>query len=568
MRVPNGLAPRLALIIVIIAVTSALAVRSSRVSSPVSLVHDWSNHHIIYGNTDLGTLEVVARRDPRALSNWVHRNSYLLQPPQTAHFHPTGNKNSHIDWAMSLGPKGGMPVAETPAKFSFDITQPPSCTKDFVVFVINATPSVGGQANIVALNNLYSGPAPAPSLCGTVPTFMWSYAVGTGPVYLSPVLSEDGTKVAFLESASSGQIIFHVLTWVAGQGTNATTGAVAPGNGSSVTSLSYTNVTAPGCAISPKTASNASPYVDYNSDSAYVAADNGNLYRISGVFKGTPAVQYCVTVSANAAMTSPVFDPQSGKVFVSDGQKVYAYVPGATGFTAAGSIQVAGTAGSVTLSPIVDSTNGFVYVFANHNTTNKNAIVSQMPLLLNSHADAAIGPVSTGYVLDGQFDNNYYASGPSAGSLYACGTQTSAGTKPSLYTLNFNSLGVLNSTPVMSNNVHINSSANPAGTCSPLLELFDGTNDRLFVGVGQQGSTSGANMVTMWSINTPITSAATTPTATATNYLGGTSAFSMDNFSSSPQASSIYFGTLATGTNAPCGSNLYCAVKLTQSGLK
>jgi len=387
-------------------------------------------------------------------------------------------------------------------------------------------------------------------------------------VYLSPVLSEDGTKVAFLESASNGQIIFHVLTWVAGQGTNATTGAVAPGNGSSVTSLSYTNVTAPGCAITPKTASNASPYVDYNSDSAYVAADNGNLYRISGVFKGTPAVQYCVTVSANAAMTSPVFDPQSGKVFVSDGQKVYAYVPGATGFTAAGSIQVAGTAGSVILSPIVDSTNGFVYVFANHNTTNKNAIVSQMPLLLNSHTDAAIGPVSTGYVLDGQFDNNYYASGPSAGSLYACGTQTNAGTKPGLYTLNFNSLGVLNSTPVMSNNIHINSSANPAGSCSPLLELFDGTNDRLFVGVGQQGSTNGANMVTMWSINTPITSAATTPTATATNYLGGTSAFSMDNFSSSPQASSIYFGTLATGTNAPCGSNLYCAVKLTQSGLK
>jgi hypothetical protein len=570
MKVPNGALRRVVLITAVAAVTSALAVRTTPSASPhVSVVHDWSNHHIIYGNSDLPTLALLARRDPRALSNWIHRNSHLLRPRHTGpYIRPTQDKNSRIDWAMSLGAKGGMPVGETPAKFTFDITKPPSCQNDFVVFVVNATPSVGGQANIVAFNNLYSGPAP--NSCGTNPTFLWSYAVGSGPVYLSPVLSEDGTKVAFLESASNGQIMFHVLTWVAGQGTNATTGAVAPGSGgSSVTSLSYTNVTAPGCAISPATASNASPYIDYAGDAAYVAADNGNLYRISPVFKaGTPAVQYCITVSANAALTSPVFDAQSGKVFISDGQKVYAFAAGATGFAAAGSIQIASTANSVILSPIVDSTNGFVYVFANHNVGNTNAIVSQMPFLLNSHADAAIGPVTTGYVLDGQFDNNYFNTGPSAGSLYACGTQPGAATKPSLYTLSFNSLGVLNSTPAMSNDIHLNSSTNPAGTCSPLLELFDGTNDRLFVGVGQQGSTSGANMVSMWNINTRITSNATLPAATATNYLGGTSAFSMDNFSTIPQASSVYFGDLFTGTAAHCGSNLYCAVKLTQSALQ
>lgn len=569
MSVPSGVVRRIILVIVVAAVTTALAVRTAPSASPhVSVVHDWSNHHIVYGNSDLATLALLARRDPRALSNWVHRNSYLLHPRRTGpYIRPTGNRNSRIDWAMSLGPNGGMPLGETPAKFSFDISQPPSCANDFAVFVINATPSVGGQANIVAFNNLYSGPTP--NLCGTNPTFLWSYAVGSGPVYLSPVLSETGTKVAFLESASNGQIIFHVLTWVAGQGTNATTGAVAPGSGgSSLTSLSYTNVTAPGCAITPTTASNASPYIDYASDVAYVAADNGNLYRIGGVFKGTPTVQYCITVSANAALTSPVFDGQSGRVFISDGQKVYAFVPGATGFGAAGSIQVAGTAGSIILSPIVDSTNGFVYVFSSHNTLNTNAIVSQMPVLLNSHADAAIGAAASPYVLDGQFDNNFYNSGPSSGSLYACGTQTLAGTKPALYTLTFDALGVLNALPAMSNDVHVNSATNPAGACSPLLELFDGTNDRLFVGVGQQGSTAGANLVSMWNINTRITSNATTPTATATGYLGGTSAFSMDNFSSSAQASSVYFGTLAKGTGAPCGNNLYCAVKLTQSGLK
>lgn len=541
----------------------------------VSTVRDWSNRHMVFRNASLAELEMQARRDPRALSNWIHRNSYLLQrtPGGRRVQFPNripgrnGNKNSRIDWSMSLGPNGGMPVGETPAKFTFDINQPPSCTNDFVVYVIDATPGVGTQANVVAFNNIYAGPAAG--ACAANPTFMWSYAVGTGPVYLSPVLSLDGTKVAFIEAASSGRAVFHVLTWVSGQGTNATTGAVAPGSGgSSVVNLDYTNQAVSGCAANPAADSDSSPYIDYGGDAAYIAADNGNLYHVSGVFKGTPTVDFCVTVAANSTLTSPVYDGQSGKVFVSDGQSVYAYVPGTNGFTAAGSIQVAGTATSVVLSPIVDSSNGFVYVFANHNNSNASSIVSQMPLALTSHVDAAIGPATTGYVLDGQFDNNYYNNGPSGGSLYACGTQAGAATKPSLYRLNFNSSGILNTTPAMSNDIHLNSSTNPAGTCSPLLELFDGTNDRLFVGVGQQGGTGGANMVSMWTITNPITSNTTTPTATATGYLGGTSGFSMDNFSSFAEASSVYFGTLATGRNAPCGRNLYCAVKLTQSGLQ
>jgi len=544
----------------------ALAIEPRSAPAPhVSVVRDWSNRHMLFANADLVSMGAMARSDPRALSNWIHRNSHLLkrQSGPARRFMTSAQKNSKVDWAMSLGGSGGMPIAETPAKFTFDITQPPSCTNDFVVFVINATPGVGSQANILAFNNLYAGPQAG--ACGVNPTFMWSYAVGTGPVFLSPVLSLDGKKVAFIESAS--QAVFHVLTWKAGQGTNATTGAVAPGNGSSVTTLNYTNVAAPGCATSPSGLTNASPYVDYGKDVAYLAADNGNLYHVSGVFNGTPAVDYCITVAANKPLTSPVYDGQSGKVFISDGQKVYAFVAGVNGFTAAGSVQVAGTGGSIVLSPIVDSSNGFVYVFSNHDNGNTNSIVSQMPVSLTSHTDAAIGPATTGMILDGQFDNNYY-NNPSNGALYACGTQPGAATKPSLYTLTFNNLGVLNSTPAMSNDIHLNSATNPAGTCSPLLELFDGSHDRLFVGVGQQGGTGGANMVSMWTIDNRITNNATTPTATATNYLGGTSGFALDNFSSFPQASSIYFGTLATSRTGPCGKNFYCAVKLTQSGLQ
>jgi hypothetical protein len=304
-------------------------------------------------------------------------------------------------------------------------------------------------------------------------------------------------------------------------------------------------------------------------DAAYVGAGNGRLYRIKNVFNGTPTLDYCVVVSAGNTLTSPVFDFVTGKVFVSDRQRVYAYTPGVGGFTAAGNIQVAGTAGSIELSPIVDSTNGFVYAFSSHNVANTSTIVSQMPVSLASKVDAAIGPVTTvQYILDGDFDNKYYTNGPATGSLYACGVQTANAQKPALYTLSFQATGIMNTTPAMSNNININTAANPNGTCSPLTEFFDGTVDRLFVGVGRSGATNGGNLVTMWNITNRITSNATTPSATATNELGGTSAFAVDNNSPLPQASSIYFGTLAKGNGAPCGNTVYCAVKLTQSALQ
>jgi len=580
---------------------------------PVSLVRDWSSRHVLFTNGASPDVAMVSQRDPRSWQNWLYRNAGLFRAPLAADAAEAGleqagmeqfgrtttrfqsfredqpslgdgdgfvfrglppitvakNRHSKIDWSMSLG-GGPMAIAETPAKFSFDITKPPDCTNDFVVYVISATPGAGSQANIVAFNNLYSGTAP--SLCNrTTPTFLWSYAVGTGSVDLSPVLSLDGKKVGFIETGT--RALFHVLTWVAGQGTDATAGSVAPGSGgSSVTTLDYTNLTTAGCAANTGGNPNGSPYVDYANDMVYLVASNGILYRIKGVFKSTPTLDICVTVSAGAALTSPVYDSVSNKVFVSDGKTVYAFTPGATSFTLASSIQVANSASGVILSPIVDSTNGFVYVFSSNNTANANAIVAQMPTSLASHTDVQIGPKtnggSAGYILDGDFDNKYFATGPSAGTLYACGTQTGASTKPALYAISFASNGTMNTTAAMSNDVKINTAANPAGVCSPLTEFYDGTNDRLFAGVGVLAGTSGANWVTMWNINTRITSNTTAPTATAANEIGGTSGITIDNASSSAQAASIYFGTEGKNASSPCGAGLYCAVKLTQSGLQ
>lgn len=461
-----------------------------------------------------------------------------------------------------------MAIAESPAKFSFDINKPPDCTNDFVVYVISAKAAAGTQANIVAFNNLYSGTAP--SLCNrTTPTFLWSYAVGTGSVDLSPVLSLDGKKVGFIETGN--RALFHVLTWAAGQGTDATTGSVAPGGASSVTTLDYTNITTAGCAANTAGNPNGSPYVDYASDLVYLVASNGILYRVKGVFKGTPTLDICVTVTAGANLTSPVYDSVSNKIFVSDGQTVYAYTPGATSFTLASSIQIAASSTGAILSPIIDSTNQFVYLFSSSNVAGTNAIVTQMPTSLATHTDVAIGPStngsSTGYILDGDFDNKYYANA-STGSLYACGTQSASSGRPALYTISFGAGGVINTTPAMSNDVLINTAANPRGICSPLTEFFDGKHDRLFAGVGALNKTSGGNIVTMWNIDARITSNATAPAAIATNELGGTSGIIIDNASGSPQAASIYFGTQAQGAAAPCGAGLYCAVKLTQSGLQ
>ena len=551
----------------------------------VGLPTDWSNRHVLYTNGGSPQQQAAAMRDPRAWGNWVQRTfhpgaqggpvdvdgDWARGPVGLPKPRRPVNSNSHIDWAVSLGGTAGMPVAETPAKYVFDVTQAPSCTNDFVVFVINATPSVGGQANIVALNNLYSGTTPATGICGSgSATFMWSYASGTGAIFLSPSLSLDGKKVAYIEAAGSGRAVFHVLTWVAGQGTNATTGAVAPGSGgSSDVTVDFTNITTAGCTASAGAAGNASPYIDYAHDAAYVADASGRLYRIKNVFLGTPALDFCITVTAGQSLTSPVYDGNTNKVFVSDGAKVLAYTVGASSFTAAGSVTVAGTAQSIILSPILDSTNGFIYVFSSHNNANTNSIVSQMPLSLASHTDVNIGTISTAFaqVVDGTFDNAYFATGPSAGTLYACGTQAGSGTKPALYSMSFAANGSINTTPVMNGNTHVNNAANSTGSCSPLTEFYDGTNDRLFVGVGNNGGTGGANQVTMWNINSRLTLTTTTPNATAVNEIGGTSAITVDNNSGQAQASSIYFGTLQRTTSAPCG-NFFCAVKLTQGGLQ
>jgi hypothetical protein len=584
----------------------------------IGIPEDWSTQRVIY--TRNGSVEdmMKVRNDPRFLNSFLlhhmREQGDQTQPPATTglnegtsdadtqdpqpqlpgdwrrhgHTRPPRNRHSKVDWAVSLGPTYGMAIGESPAKYTFNPNATPTCTSgsvigDFVVFSLKAPPAVGGQANLVGLTNLYSGTNPT-GICGAAPTFLFSYAIGSGRSYLSPVLSLDGSKVAWIETSSTNHAILHVTKWVANQGTNATSGSVAIGaGGSSDVAIDYTSSAYSGCSASVNANTNSEIYVDYASDTAFLGADNGILYHIKGIFNGTPTFDFCIPVNASAgvAMSGPVYDSllNPPEVFIADSKILYAYTVGATSFT----LKTSYTYGIGTLTgpgPVLDAFNNLIYVFSANDaeTPTHHTSVTQLPTSLASAVVVPLGPASTNaypILFYGTFDNNYFNFGPrnARSTLYSCGTDTTTTTAQDLFAISFNpSTGLANTTPAMPANKHVNPpNGTLNGTCSPITEFYDGTTDRIFVGMGQHLATSGANVVQMWNVTTQLTSANTTPTAQAVGYLGGSSSLVIDNNASgTAQAESVYFTTLAANGTSPgtCGANNYCAVKLTQGTLQ
>lgn len=113
----------------------------------------------------------------------------------------------------------------------------PGTDGNLITYATNATGfawAVGttgaGQASIIAYNNLYSTQGSVGGLCATNgPSVYWSYQTSTlatkGGVVTSPVISGDGTKVAYVETSASGAVL-HLLKWKAGEGTGPGAGAV------------------------------------------------------------------------------------------------------------------------------------------------------------------------------------------------------------------------------------------------------------------------------------------------------------------------------------------------------
>jgi hypothetical protein len=461
-------------------------------------------------------------------------------------------------FTLSVAPGGGQTF---PAKFVFDVTAVPSCANDFVVIGIPTNPAPGGQANIVGVNNLYSGGAGA--LCPAGPTVKFAYASGTGQVPASVVLSQNGSQIAYVEDLPTGSSYFHVLT-IGTTGTNGTsaTAAVVPGSAGGNNAVDQRVLLSPDGGTTNQSSTNA-PFVVYTandvSDFAYVTtystagSGSGYLYKITNVFNGsaTPTIVWSAPITA--VPSAPVYDSVSNKVFFTDGTGRIDYVTD-IGTSPSVAYSAVLASGATSENPVViDSTNQMVY--ATFNSNGINAIIVQAPTSMASTVSAPIGTGSTIYTGPYQPDfNNAWYTGSGTPLMYVAGTGT--GTLPTLYSVGFNGSGVM----------HTSASATAAlatGTAdsSPVTEFYNATlqKDYIFVGVTNNcvatngGGTAGCVMSLDITGGFPTINASTTALAAA----GGTSGIIVDNNSSLTAASSIYYAT-KTGVTL---------VKATQSGL-
>jgi hypothetical protein len=581
----------------------------------VGRVLDWSYHHLtLSGGLPAADLE-RARVEPRILFRLAERNLYRASlspgksgdgpgrdPMRPSHPRSHGMK---IDWSVPLG-TGIVAPYMFPAKYSFDINATPSCTNDYVVFGLNVTGTTPAHANLVGVNNLYSGAAPR--LCQANPTVNWAYngSTASGSVLTSPVISLDGKRIAYVESAA-GSAVFHVLAWKAGQGTAATAAATPTLNGACTGTVDNPTSSCLKSVTFSSTATDtlSSPWVDYSTDKAFVGSDDGKIYRISCVFKcglnTQPTVDWTFTLpvagagGTAAAPNGPVYDSQTGRLIVGDqlGELWTINTSGASPNLFAGPVMVGGGGCSVAHPPgrtgtgtnctasggsygipdsvLLDGSVGKIFAFSgNDGTTGASAVVAQLNENLTGLVRVHVGRGSVGTTIanwnlhSGAFDNAYFGATPKNGHLFLCGTGASD-TQPWHYWIGFSAYPTMNSAPSGS----LLRYAVDNLPCAPYSELFNpnitlsggpGAHDLLVSGL--MGTSTNGYIIT-----NDITAGAITVGEAFVNYPGGVSGVIIDNVSSSGQASSVYFSTQGVVNVGTC-ANARCAVKLTQLDLQ
>lgn len=578
---------------------------------------DWSFRHVIMtGNDDAAALK-AGRYEPRYIYNLVRRRAAIEEGRRRpGRPRKAGTK---VDWSVSLE-NGYVPANMYPAKYRFDATTE-NCNGDYVFYALTVVS--GTQANVVGISNLYTGGS---SPCnGGVPSVAFAYNTITqtgGQIRTSPTISEDGTKAAFIESATAGSY-FHVLVLPNPIPVPPShTGTVI----SPATPASCSTPTTAGCMttvqISAGTNTISSPYIDYNTDTAYVGTDDGNLYKISPVFGGgTPKIasdtNWPVTVAITQAgatskvLTDPIVDDSAGLIFMGDenghlysislnspAKVVTAHVP--VGWIGHG----AGTGivdPPVVVTDVANPATDQVFAFTGCSSVDGiGGAVSQLPATFATVADMTGNAVTqlpyptvdlgssdtngscTGNnVHEGDFDNQFWLTGTAGGHILACGFLNGGRTpsSPEMYMYPFTN-GQINTTPNNTKAAPTTSwtiNNTKGDECSPLTEFYDGTTDRLFYGVGgTDGYVKSSSITAGFPASSACTSGNSTSTCvTAPSKLGGISAIVVDNQLSTTGGDNIYFSTLAPGSvnGQSCHvaggtANPYCAVKLTQTALQ
>ncbi|HYU45051.1 MAG TPA: hypothetical protein VEK84_02605, partial [Terriglobales bacterium] len=402
---------------------------------------DWSQRHIIFSRDALLQHPDVIYKEPRvlhqAIQRWQGRYSTIVPGVDTKQI-PTTRSSNQLDWSVLV--QGRLSPNMFPSKFSFDLGAPPSCLNDYVVFGTTAIGQPTVHSNLVAFHNLYAGTG---GLCGSAPTVLFSYDTTTTPgghIVTSTVLSLDGKKIAFLESAASGPgqtatAIFHVLTWTAGQGTIAT-----PAVPTAMTSTTLS--TSP--PLTQANSTTSSPWVDYRADVAYMGTDDGRIWKITGVFRGTPTLAgapWPVQLAGGVKLlTPPVLDSTRGLLMVGghDSGILYQINTSTGAVTATLSIGKSHNHG-IKGAPIMDVTNGTTFVVSSDDGTS-GVLVEADTATLAELAVARIGLASaSGLSVDiyqPAFSDSYFTN-PSTGLVRLCGTGA-ADTNPWQYAFGFN----------------------------------------------------------------------------------------------------------------------------------
>jgi hypothetical protein len=432
---------------------------------------DWSHHYAVF--SDPGTEQDALRNDryerwrnvvnnPRYVIQQLKRNARVQGPAsldagyryrrilEDASYRFSverarwGRGLSEIkkDWSQSLGGTG-LADGHYPAKYPFASTTA-NCS-DYVAYPTGAAGS-GTQATIMAFNNLYVGTG-ADSCGSSNPTVYWAYNTGTGAVAnLSPVLSIDGTQVAFVQ-VSSGGVASLVVLKMGNSGGSYNAPTFGSGSGS-VTAANYRACAAP-CFVSivlngsPNDAASA-PFYNYDTDNLYFGDSSGKVHLFTGVFSGTPTettTNWPVTASTNtpATLTSPIYDSGSNRIFVTD-QDGYLHTFAVT--SPPGSVSTSGRLENNTTHvfepPIVDGTTEEVYTFIGYSGDGGHT----NPSYINVFPAAALGTVTTGagsgfgtgvyfpnggatnpttsHMRAGAFDYQYYVGTGTTGNIYTC----------------------------------------------------------------------------------------------------------------------------------------------------
>lgn len=437
---------------------------------------DWTHRHLIFSQPAGAEQALRIAQDSRYWQQWYRQKSARTaalateEPSSDLQFPLTSQSKGF--WSVNMGTNATAGAGNYPAKYSFSTTTA-SCS-DYVVFNTGLA-GASNQASIIAYDNIYSGC----SGNGSVPSVFWAYNTG-GQVLTSPAISGDGTQIAFVQTnAGVGSLV--LLKYASSGGS-----AGGPANISSVSNAAYRSCTAPcmtsitleNSSLAGVNDTTSSVFPDYTHDVIYVGGAASWLFKFSGVFRGNPAEVMTggfplqVNKTTQTALTAPIYDFQSGNIFVSDFGG-YLYEVGPTGTVTTSTLLDHGA--GIVAAPIVDSTAELVYAFSSSDGSAAcggpgcGAIyIFKIAGFPGAPVEARTGTASVagGFPLyEADFDSTYLNSSNGTGEIYVCG---GTGEDPVIYRVAVANGAVTSNTTV--------ATLTPAGNlaqCAPVSDVYN-----------------------------------------------------------------------------------------------